>query len=79
MNIKFEIDDNNLVYEVLDGLFLSLLKNHLKLDQEILDEGDITCMHIDDIMQLQANISAYKHLIRYYSNPSEVDDDTSGT
>ena len=79
MNIKFEIDDNNLVYEVLDGLFLSLLNNHLKIDQEILDESDTSFMHIDDIMQLQANISAYKHLIKYYSNPIKDDYDTSGT
>jgi hypothetical protein len=79
MNIKFEIDDNNLVYEVLDGLFLSLLKNHMKIDQEILDDSSNSYMHIDDLMQIQANISAYKHLIKYYSNPSELDDDTSRT
>jgi hypothetical protein len=73
MKIKFEIDDDDIAHEIMEGMFVLMLKNQLSMDQEILDEDEF--IHEDDKTLTLKNIAAYEHLIRYYSAPSEMDDD----
>jgi hypothetical protein len=73
MKIKFEIDDNELMYQLMDGMFVVMLKNQLRTDLELLEEDEF--IHEDDKALTLKNIAAYEHLIKYYSAPSEIDDD----
>jgi hypothetical protein len=72
MKINFEIDDNDLIYQLMDGMFVVMLKNALREDKAYLEEGQF--VHDDDQAQYEKNIAAYEHLIKYYSAPSEMND-----
>ena len=72
MKINFEIDDNDLVYQLMDGMFVVMLKNQLRTDLELLEEDAF--IHEDDKALTLKNIAAYEHLIKYYSTPSEMND-----
>ena len=75
MKINLEFDDNELIYQLMDGMFVVMLKNALREEKTLLDEGEF--IHEDDMALTLKNIAAYEHLIKYYSAPSEVyDDDT---
>jgi hypothetical protein len=68
MKINLEFDDNDLVYQLMDGMFVVMLKNALREEKANYRSTDDAEMH-------EKNVAAYKHLIKYYSAPSEVDDD----
>ena len=63
MKIEFSIDANELMYDVLDGVFITLLKKELKSSKEFLGSGQ---QHPDDVKQYKKNIKACKVLLEYY-------------
>jgi hypothetical protein len=73
MKINLEFDDNELMYQLMDGMFVVMLKNQLRTDLELLEEDEF--IHEDDKALTLKNIAAYEHLIKYYSAPNEIDDD----
>jgi hypothetical protein len=67
MKINLEFDDNDLVYQLMDGMFVVMLKNALREDKAYYEAGD----WVDDIEMYKKNIEAYEHLIAYYSPPND--------
>jgi hypothetical protein len=63
MKFEFSIDDNELMYNVLDGVFVTLLRNELKNSEEFLQSVQ---QHPDDVKQYKKNIKACKVLLDYY-------------
>jgi hypothetical protein len=63
MKFEFSIDDNELMYNVLDGVFVTLLRNELKNSEEFLQSVQ---QHPDDVKQYKKNIKACKVLLEYY-------------
>jgi len=63
MKFEFSIDDNELMYNVLDGVFVTLLRNELKNSEEFLQSVQ---QHPDDMKQYKKNIKACKVLLEYY-------------
>ena len=63
MKIEFSIEDNQMLYDVLDGMFVSLLRNELKNSEEFLQTVQ---QHPDDVKQYKKNIKACKILLKYY-------------
>jgi hypothetical protein len=73
MKINLEFDDNDLMYQLMDGMFVVMLKNALREDTAYLESGGK--LHPKDKQAYEKNIAAYEHLIEYYGGLSEVDDD----
>jgi hypothetical protein len=63
MKFNIELDDNELMYNVLDGVFVALLRNELKNSEEFLQSVQ---QHPDDVKQYKKNIKACKVLVDYY-------------
>jgi hypothetical protein len=63
MKFNIELDDNELMYNVLDGVFVALLRNELKNSEEFLQSVQ---QHPDDVKQYKKNIKACKVLLEYY-------------
>ena len=63
MKFNIELDDNELMYNVLDGVFVALLRNELKNSEEFLQSVQ---QHPDDVKQYKKNIKACKVLVEYY-------------
>jgi hypothetical protein len=63
MKFTIELDDNELMYNVLDGVFVALLRNELKNSEEFLQSVQ---QHPDDVKQYKKNIKACKVLLDYY-------------
>ena len=63
MKFEFSIDDNELMYNVLDGVFVTLLRNELKNSEKFLQSVQ---QHPDDVKQYKKNIKACKVLLEYY-------------
>jgi hypothetical protein len=63
MKFNIELDDNELMYNVLDGVFVALLRNELKNSEEFLQSVQ---QHPDDVKQYKKNIKACKVLLDYY-------------
>jgi hypothetical protein len=63
MKFNIELDDNELMYNVLDGVFVALLRNELKNSEEFLQSVQ---QHPDDVKQYKKNIKACKLLLEYY-------------
>ena len=63
MKFEFSIDDNELMYNVLDGVFVTLLRNELKNSEKFLQSVQ---QHPDDVKQYKKNIKACKVLLDYY-------------
>jgi hypothetical protein len=72
MKINLEIDDNDLMYQLLDGVLVVMMKNALREEKTLLDEGKF--VHKDDRTLTLKNIAAYEHLIAYYSAPENDDE-----
>jgi hypothetical protein len=68
MKIEFSIEDNQMLYDVLDGVFVSLLRHELKNSEEYLQ---IVQQHPDDVKQYKKNIKACKVLLKYYGGLDE--------
>jgi hypothetical protein len=63
MKFNIELDDNELMYNLLDGVFVALLRNELKNSEEFLQSVQ---QHPDDVKQYKKNIKACKVLLEYY-------------
>ena len=70
MEIKFDMEDNSVLYDVMDGIFVAMLKRQLKDSKNYLE----TAYHEDDIKANQANIDACRVLLEYYTGK---DDETT--
>jgi hypothetical protein len=72
--VKFniQIEDESVLYEVLDDLFIGMLKRELRSMQESLDLDE--WMHPDDVKEWKKNIKALKVLIEYYGDNYGIGD-----
>jgi hypothetical protein len=69
MKIEFDIHDNNVLYDVMDGVFVALLKRQLKDSNEYLDMA----YHEEDIRANVALIKACKVLLDHYTGKNSAD------
>jgi hypothetical protein len=66
MKFNIQLDDESVLYEVLDDLFIGMLKRELRSMQESLDFDG--WKHPDDVKEWKKNIKALKVLIEYYGD-----------
>lgn len=64
MKISLEFEDNNAMYEVMDSLFLGMLKRELESTESFL-QGD-GWKHPDDVKTWKKQVKALKYLIVLY-------------
>ena len=67
MEIKFDIQDNNVLYDVMDGIFVALLKRQLKDSKEYLENS----FGEADKLANQANIDACRVLLNHYTGKDD--------
>jgi hypothetical protein len=67
MKIEFDMEDNNILYDVMDGVFVSLLKRQLRDSKEIL----VAAYNEDDKRMNEANIDACRVLLDYYTGKDD--------
>jgi hypothetical protein len=72
MKFNIQIDDESVLYEVLDDLFIGMLKRELRSMQESLDFDGLK--HLDDVKEWKKNIKALKVLIEYYGDNYGIGD-----
>ena len=64
MKLEFELENNDLVFDVLNAGFVAMLKRQLKDSSEYLET---TCIHEHDIITQNQVIDACKVLLEYYT------------
>jgi hypothetical protein len=67
MKIEFDIEDNTMLYDLMDGVFVSLLKRQLRDSKEYL----VAAYNEDDKRMNQANIDACRVLLDYYTGKDD--------
>ena len=67
MEIKFDMEDNNVLYDVMDGIFVAMLKRQLKDSKEYLG----TAYNEEDKRNNQANIDACRVLLNHYTGKDD--------
>ena len=67
MEIKFDMEDNNVLYDVMDGIFVALLKRQLRDSKEFL----VAAYNDEDKRMNQANIDACRVLLDYYTGKDD--------
>jgi hypothetical protein len=67
MKIEFDMEDNNVLYDVMDGIFVALLKRQLKDSKEFLK----TAYNDEDKRMNEANIKACRVLLEHYTGKDE--------
>jgi hypothetical protein len=67
MKIEFDMEDNTMLYDVMDGVFVSLLKRQLRDSKEYL----VAAYNEDDKRMNQANIDACRVLLDYYTGKDD--------
>ena len=67
MKIEFDMEDNNVLLDVMDGIFIAMLKRQLKESKEFL----ATAYNEEDIKNNQANIDACRVLLEYYTGKND--------
>jgi hypothetical protein len=67
MKIEFNMEDNSIVYDVFDGIFVALLKRQLRDSKNYLE----TAYHEEDIKNNKANIEACRVLLDYYTGKDD--------
>ena len=67
MEIKFDMEYNNIVYDVFDGIFVALLKRQLRDSKEYL----VAAYNEEDKLANQANIDACRVLLAYYTGKDD--------
>ena len=67
MKIEFDMEDNSVLYDVMDGIFIALLKRQLKDSKEYL----ATSYHEEDKRNNQANIDACRVLLNHYTGKDD--------
>ena len=71
MKFNIQLEDESLLYEVLDDLFIGMLNRELRSMQESLDFDG--WKHPDDVKDWKKNIKALKVLIKYYGGDNGAD------
>jgi len=72
MRISFNVEGDDQVWDLLDGFFLSMLKEELKT--ELSSYGDDKLFNgDDDIADSKERVEALKVLIRFHTTPEEYD------
>lgn len=66
MKFNIQLEDESLLYEVLDDLFIGMLNRELRSMQESLDFDG--WKHPNDVKEWKKNIKALKVLIKYYGD-----------
>jgi hypothetical protein len=67
MKIEFDMEDNNVLYDVMDGIFVALLKRQLRDSKEFL----VAAFNDEDKRMNQANIDACRVLLDYYTGKDD--------
>jgi len=67
MKIEFDMEDNNILYDVFDGVFVALLKRQLRDSKEYL----VAAYNDEDKLANQANIEACKVLLAHYTGKDD--------
>ena len=67
MEIKFDMEDNNVLYDVMDGIFVALLKRQLRDSKEFL----VAAFNDEDKRMNHANITACRVLLDYYTGKDD--------
>jgi hypothetical protein len=67
MKIEFDMEDNTILYDVMDGVFVSLLKRQLRDSKEYL----VAAYNEDDKRMNEANINACRVLLDYYTGKED--------
>jgi hypothetical protein len=67
MKIEFDMEDNSIVYDVMDGIFVALLKRQLRDSKNYLE----TAYHEEDIKNNKDNIEACKVLLAHYTGKDD--------
>ena len=63
MKIEFDMEDNSIIHDVMDGIFVSLLKRQLKDSKNFLE----TAYWEEDKLANQAIIDACRVLLNHYT------------
>jgi len=71
MKIEFDMEDNSIIYDVFDGIFVALLKRQLRDSKEYL----VAAYNEEDKRMNQANIDACRVLLNHYTGKD--DDETT--
>jgi len=69
MKIEFDMEDNNVLYDVMDGIFVALLKRQLRDSKEFL----VAAYSEEDKRMNEANIDACRVLLDYYTGEANND------
>jgi len=67
MKIEFDMEDNSIIQDVMDGVFVSLLKRQLRDSKEYL----VAAYNDEDKRMNQANIDACRVLLDYYTGKDD--------
>jgi hypothetical protein len=67
MKIEFDMEDNTMLYDLMDGVFVSLLKRQLRDSKEYL----VAAYNEEDKRMNQANIDACRVLLDYYTGKDD--------
>jgi hypothetical protein len=67
MEIKFDMEDNNVLYDVMDGVFVALLKRQLRDSKEFL----VAAFNDEDKRMNEDNIKACRVLLDYYTGKDD--------
>jgi hypothetical protein len=67
MKIEFDMEDNTMLYDLMDGVFVSLLKRQLRDSKEYL----AAAYNEEDKRMNEANIEACRVLLDYYTGKDD--------
>jgi len=67
MKIEFDMEDDSIIYDVMNGVFVSLLKRQLRDSKEFL----VAAYNDEDKRMNQANIDACRVLLDYYTGKDD--------
>jgi phosphomannomutase len=67
MKIEFDMEDNSIIYDVMNGVFVSLLKRQLRDSKEFL----VAAYNDEDKRMNEANIEACRVLLDYYTGKED--------
>lgn len=70
MKFNIQIEDKDVLCDLIDDIFISLLVRELKNTQDFLNDQS---QHPDDINTWNENIKALKVLIEYYGGNDGID------
>ena len=67
MKIEFDMEDDSIIHDVMNGVFVSLLKRQLRDSKEYL----VAAYNEEDKRMNEANIEACRVLLDYYTGKDD--------